>query len=132
MDKFVYENLNNKLYYFKIVLHFLEIDDYDNKLPYIGRFTLNEDYLNPIIEVSKSAVDEIAKCFIKNGDETYKSSTQYKYKVIFHELAHMVGMYNDEEAMKKFIDYNGIFYDNCEEDRANDISDKFLKLNGII
>ena len=132
MDRFVYENLNNKLYYFKIVLHFTEISDYDNKLPYIGRFILNKDYLNPIIEVSQSAVEEISDYFIKIGDETYKSNAQYKYKVIFHELAHLTGVYNDEEMMNKFINSNKLVCDDSEEDRANEISDEFLKTNGIL
>lgn len=117
----------------KITIHFNEVEDKNNGLSYIGKCTFKpKQPFQPIIRISDYAIRLSSNAYILRGTKQFNSYEKYKYKVIFHELAHIARTYNDPEEFRIMTMDNKEHFDKNEEDTVNAIDDEFLKKKNII
>lgn len=67
-----------------------------------------------------------------HNDPVIKSYEQLRYKVIFHEFAHLIMNYNDPEKLKISIIPNIQILNMKDKDNANKMVNDFLKTKGIL
>lgn len=133
MEEFMYTYLEDKSIFYKITIHFKESEDKISGLSYIGLcdFRLNKPF-EPIIKISDYAIRLSSNVFIYRGLKPFDSYEKYRYKLIFHELAHLVDIYNNLEEFSAMCKGQEELYDEETEDRVNDLSDEFLLDKNII
>lgn len=133
MEEFTYTNLKDKSLFYKITIHFKEVEDKSNGLSYIGTcsFRPSKPY-EPIIKISNYAIRLFSNAYILSGKKLFNSYEKYRLKVIFHELAHVVVDFNDAELFYIMTRDNDDHFDKGEENNVNILADEFLKLKQLI
>lgn len=133
MEEFMFTYLEDKDLLDKIIIQFNEVEDKENGLSYVGKVKFKPSQpFRPIIIISDYAVRLFANACILTGRGPFNSYEKYRYKVIFHELAHVVHTYNDPEQLYIMTRGNKRIYDNHEEDSVNQFCDEFLKMKNVI
>lgn len=133
MEEFIYTNLKDKSIFYKMTIHFTEVEDKCNGLSYIGSciFRPSKPY-DPIIKLSDYAIRLSANAYKLSGNKLLNSYEKYRFKIIFHELAHVVVTFNDAELFHSMTRDNDDHFDKAEEDSVNILADEFLKLKQLI
>lgn len=133
MEEFMCTNLKDKSLFYKITIHFKEVEDKSNGLSYIGLCTFRPSKpFEPVIKISDYAIRLSSNAYILSGKKLFNSYEKYRSKVIFHELGHVVVIFNDAELFHIMTRYNGDYFDKVEEDNVNILADEFLKLKNLI
>ena len=133
MEEFMYTNLKDKSLFYKITIHFKEVEDKRNGLSYIGSCTFRPSKpYDPIIKISDYAIRLSSNAYILSGKKLLNSYEKYRLKIIFHELAHVAATFNDAELFSIMTSGNDDRFDKGEEEKVNIMADKFLKLKKLI
>lgn len=133
MEEFIYTYLKDKSLFYKITINFKEVEDKANGLSYIGicTFRPSKPY-EPIIKISDYSIRLSSNAYILSGKKLLNSYEKNRLKVIFHELAHVIDTYNDEEQLHIMTRDNKDIYDKEEENKVNMLAEEFLKLKQLI
>lgn len=133
MEEFMYINLKDKKFYYKITIHFNELEDKLNGLSYIGKFSMRPGSpYQPYIKISDYAIRLSSNASILKGEETFNSFEKYRLLVIFHELAHLITTYNDPDKFYLMTKDNALNFDKTDENEVNELDIGFLKSKHLI
>lgn len=133
MEEFMYTYLKDEKLLDQITILFNETEDKKNGLSYVGKVKFKPSQpFRPIIIISDYAIRLFANACIAEGKEPFNTYEKYRYKVIFHELAHVIHTYNDSEQLYIMTRGNKRIFDKHEENSVNDLCDEFLKMKDII
>lgn len=133
MEEFVYTYLIDKRLFYRLTIHYKELEDKQNGMSYVGLFTIrpNKPY-EPIINISDYALRLSSNAYIQSGQQLLNSYEKYRLKVIFHEMAHLIDTYNDPEQFYIMTKDNDEAFDKVEENKVNELAIEFLKFKRLI
>jgi len=132
--EFILSGLKNKQIYDKLTLDLRRYKSKKHGLSYIGLFEVyKENEFVPKIVLYDYGINLYYNAYVLSGYKCLETLEQYRFKVLFHELGHLVDTYNlNPVDYEKFLNTKQSIFDQANEDKVNDMAIKFMLAKGII
>ncbi len=132
--EFVFNGLNQKQVYDKLTLDLRRYKSKRYGISLVGLFEVHkENDFSPKIYLYDYGIKLLFNTYILSGYKCIKTLEQYRYHVLFHELAHLISTYNLEPVKyEEYINNRESIFDQNDEDNVNSMAIRFLLDKGVI